>query len=464
MNPSLALGLYIAAIAGLIYLDRDKSARPSKALWLPIIWLSIAGSRSVASWLGMGPGRGTAGQEPPTSLLDQAVAVSLMLLGAIVLVRRGGVVWRVLKANWPVALYFSFCLVSLLWSDFAGWGFKRWVRALGDLVMVLIVATDPQPTVALKRLFSRIGLVLLPASVLLIKYYPGLGQGFDDFGYRQYTGVTTDKNTLGGLVFIIVLAALWQGLSLVRNRKAPNRTRRLLAQCALLGFGINLLSIAHCATAVACCLLGVGLMLATSLPFIRNRPAAMHALVSAVLLGGGLISLLGGRAALTEAVGRKPDLTGRTVIWEIVIPMVPNPIGGAGFETFWLGPRVERIFGLVGGPQMTNEAHNGYIEVYLNLGFIGLALIALILGQGYLTSIRVFRRDGALGALLMAYVVTAVTYNISEACFRMLGLEWFILLLSIVVANRITGAAKCPPQSPRLRLGGRSELAASVST
>jgi O-antigen ligase len=442
MNPSLALGLFTVGVAGLFYLDRDRSARASKALWLPIIWLSIAGSRSVAAWLGMGPGRGLAGQEPPTSMLDQVVAASLMILGAIVLVKRGKVVGGLLKANWPVLLYFSFCLVSLLWSDFPGWGLKRWVRALGDLIMVLVVATDAQPIEAFRRLFSRIGFVLLPVSVLLIKYYPGLGQDFDNFGERQYVGVTTNKNTLGNLVFVIVLAALWQALSLIRNRKAPNRTRRLLAQCALLGFGINLLSTAHCATAIGCGVLGVGLMLATSRPFIRYRPAAVHALVFTVLLGGGLIALLGGRAAVTEALGRKPDLTGRTVIWEILIPMAPNPIGGAGFESFWLGPRVERIFALVGGPQMTNEAHNGYIEVYLNLGLLGLLLIALILGQGYRTAVRAFRRDSVFGALLVAYVVTAVTYNISEACFRMLGIEWFVLLLSIVTASRVIRIAK----------------------
>ena len=449
MNPSLALGLYIAGIAGLFYLDRDNSVRTSKALWLPIIWLSISGSRSVSGWFGMGPGRGTAGQEPPTSMLDQMVAASLMLIGAIVLIRRGRLLGDLLKANWPVVLYFSFCLVSLLWSDFPGWGFKRWVRSLGDLIMVLVVATDAQPIEALRRLFSRIGFVLLPASVLLIKYYPGLGQGFDDFGYRAYTGVTTDKNVLGDLVFVMVLAALWQAISLVRNKKAPNRTRRLLAQCALLGFGINLLSIAHCATAVACCILGAGLMLAASLPVVRYRPAAVHALVFSVLLGAGLMSLLGGRAAITEALGRKPDLTGRTEIWAILISIAPNPIGGAGFETFWLGPRVERIFALVGGPQMTNESHNGYIEVYMNLGLLGLALIALILGQGYSGSVRAFRRDSALGALLVAYVVTAVTYNVSEAGCRMLSVEWFILLLSVVVANGVSAVAKGLPQSPR---------------
>ena len=344
MPPQIATVLFAIGIAGLFWLDRDRSARPSKALWLPIIWLSEAGSRSLAVWLDMGAPPEIPGQIPESSPLDQLFAGALMLLGAIVLIRRRRLVKGLLKASWPIALYFCFCLVSLLWSDFPGWGFKRWVRALGDLIMVLIVATDAQPAAALRRLFSRVGFVLLPASVLLINYYPQLGQGFDAFGAREYTGVTTNKNVLGNLVFVISLGALWQALILVRDRKEPHRARRLLAQCTLLAFGVKLLFTAHCATADACLVLGAGLMLATSLPLFRHRPAAVHVLVLAILLGGGLIELLGGRAAITEALGRKPDLTGRTEIWKVLIPMVPNSIGGAGFETFWVGPRVEKNF------------------------------------------------------------------------------------------------------------------------
>jgi len=440
--PQIATVLFAVGIAGLFWLDRDGSARPSKALWLPIIWLSEAGSRSLAVWLDMGAPPEIPGQIPESSPLDQIFASTLMLLGAIVLIRRNRLVMRVLKASWPIVLYFSFCLISLLWSDYPVWGFKRWVRALGDLIMVLIVATDAQPIAALRRLFSRVGFVLLPASVLLINYYPVLGQGFDAFGTRQYTGVTTSKNVLGNLVFLISLGALWQALSLVRDREEPHRARRLLAQCTLLAFGVKLLFLAHCATANANVVLGAGLMLATSLPLIRHRHVAVHALVLAILLGGGLIVLLGGRATITKALGRKPDLTGRTEIWKILIPMVPSPIGGAGFETFWVGPRVKRIYAAIGGLEMTNESHNGYIDVYLNLGWLGLGLIALILGQGYHRTVSIFRRDSALGALLVAYVVTMVAYNISEAAFRMLGLEWFFLLLSVVVASRTTGVAK----------------------
>ncbi len=450
MSPTLALWICIVGAAGLFYLDRDKSVRTSKALWVPLIWLSIAGSRSVSAWFGMGVPKEIPGQLPESSLLDQLIAGALIFVGVIVLIRRRRDVLSLLKANWPIVLYFSFCLVSLLWSDFPAWGFKRWTRALGDLVMVLIVATEVQPTAAFRRLFSRVGFVLLPASVLLIKYYPKLGVGWDAWGEAQaFTGVTTDKNVLGDLSFLIGLGALWQILSLVRDREQPNRSRRLLAQCTLLAFGIDLLLTAHCATALACSILGAGLILAISRPLFRRSPGAVHALVLAILLGGGLSSLLGGRAAMTEALGRKPDFTGRTEIWRIVIPMAPNPISGAGFETFWLGPRVAKIFAEVGGPQMTNEAHNGYIEVYLNLGCLGLGLIALILGQGYHRAVSAFRRDPALGGLLVVYVVTAVTFNVTEAGFRMLSLEWFFLLVSIMAASRVISLAQTAPDSSR---------------
>jgi O-antigen ligase len=316
--------------------------------------------------------------------------------------------------------------------------------------MVLIVVTDPQPIAAFKRLFSRVGFVLLPASILLIRYYPALGTGWDPWGeVQQFVGVTTNKNVLGNLVYLIGLGALWRMLSLVRDKEQPNRGRRLLAQCTVVAFGIYLLHTANCATANACVILGAALMLTLSLPVFRRRPAAVHVLVLALALIGVLGSLLGVKAAVTEALGRKPDLTGRTVIWKIVIDMAPNPVGGAGFETFWVGPRVAQAYTLIGGLERTNEAHNGYIEAYLNLGVLGLGLIALLLAQGYLKAVSVYRRDPTFGGLLVAYVVTAVAYNVTEAGFRMLSLEWIFLLLSVMAANRIISLAETASEPGR---------------
>jgi O-antigen ligase len=438
--PPIASLLFVIGIAGLFYLDRDDAARPSRALWLPVIWLAINGSRPVSAWLDLSPPPTIQGQLPTSSSLDQLVSGSLMLLGVITLIRRRWDAPALLRASWPIMLYFSFALVSVTWSDFSGWGFKRWIRALGDIVMVLIVVTDAQPAAAFRRLYSRVGFVLLPLSLLFIKYYPKLGMTWDPYGGRENTGVTDDKNMLGVLLFVIGLGALWQVLSLLRDKEQPHFRRLLLANGTLLAFDINLLFTAHSATSSACFVLGAGLMLAIGRPLFRRNPAAVHVLVVTILLAGGLTVLLGGGTDTASTMGRDPTLSGRTEIWKMVIPMVPNAIGGAGFETFWAGPRAKevdtknRATGGLGGP---HEAHNGYIEMYLNLGWIGVALIALVLGQGYQRSVRAFRHDPGLGALLLAYVVTAVTYNITEAGFRMLDPAWFFLLLSVVGANRI---------------------------
>ena len=70
-----------------------------------------------------------------------------------------------------------------------------------------------------------------------------------------------------------------------------------------------------------------------------------------------------------EALGRNSTLTGRTEIWKLVLGMANNPIFGAGYESFWLGERLQKLWHYYWFP--INEAHNGYIEIYLNLGWIG---------------------------------------------------------------------------------------------
>ena len=74
--------------------------------------------------------------------------------------------------NAPILLFFSYCAVSILWSDYPDVALRRWIKALGDLVMVMIILTDPEPLAALKRFLARTGFLLVPVSVLLIKYYP----------------------------------------------------------------------------------------------------------------------------------------------------------------------------------------------------------------------------------------------------------------------------------------------------
>jgi len=436
MGSSIALVIFVVGIAFLFFLDRDNSVCTSKALWLPVIWLWINASRPISAWLGMNSLNG--------NWLDEIVAGILMVLGIIVIGRRRKDVILLLKRSWPIILYLSFCLVSVLWSDIPGQSFQRWVKALGDLIMVLIVATDVQPKAALRRLFSRVGFVLLPSSVLLVKYFPNLGRGYDQWGFQTNTGVTTNKNMLGVSTFVLALGAFWQVLRLLRDREQPNRGRHLLAQSATLCFGISLLVTSHSATSGASFTLGVLLLLVTAMAWMSRRPVAVHVIVLSILLTTGLAVLLGGTGAAAQALGRDPTFTGRTEIWSDVIPLATNPIVGAGFESFWSGQRLEKMRSIWG--EGVNEAHNGYLEAYLNLGYVGVGLIGLILMQSYWNSVGAFRRDPAVGSLLIAFTITAAIYSITEAGFRMLDPIWFFLLLSVVAASRVTSLGNDPLQ------------------
>jgi O-antigen ligase len=367
--------------------------------------------------------------------IDGLIYEILLALGVLVLIHRRSRIATFLKGSWPVLFYVSFCLLSVAWSDYPDVSFKRWIKSIGDLVMVLIVVTDAAPAQAFKRLISRVGFVLLPASVLMIKYFDS-GRGYDPVGNSMNTGVTTTKNTLGVVTLIITLGVLWNFLTLRRDKGQSNRGRHLVAQGTLLIFGLVLLWMAHSATSGACFVLGAAVMLAARLSIIGRRPAAVHALVLAIVLIGGLF-LVFGQASVMHMLGRQSDLTGRTEIWKAVTPLVQNPVVGTGFESFWLGPRLNMVWNQLSKYMHVNEAHNGYLEVYLNLGWVGVGLITLVLVNGYRRVVGLFRHDQMLGSLWLAYLIVAVTYSFTEAGFRLLNPIWIFLLLAIVAASGV---------------------------
>ena len=76
------------------------------------------------------------------SPLDALVWGTLVVRGVIVLLRRTKQVGTLLRSNGPIVLFFAYCALSILWADYPFVAFKRWVKGLGDVIMVLIVLTD----------------------------------------------------------------------------------------------------------------------------------------------------------------------------------------------------------------------------------------------------------------------------------------------------------------------------------
>ena len=375
--------------------------------------------------------------------LERTFYTGLLVIGTIVLLRRGQKVSRLLGRNIPIVLFFIYCAASVLWSDYPDVAFKRWIKALGDLVMVLIVLTDNDPLGAIKRLLSRTGFLLIPSSILLIRYYPFLGRDWKVDGRPVFVGVTSDKNALGVLCLIFGLGAGWRLLNGLREQKPPpppNR-RSFLAQGVLFTMVMWLFWVANSMTAFSSFALALGLMVATSFPFIRRNRPAVHLLVFAMLALAVLPLFLSVGASVLGELGRDATLTGRTTLWKQLIGMNPSMLVGAGFESFWLGPRIQTLWSMKEFQYHPNEAHNGYLETYLNLGWVGVVVFASVIAAGYRNALAALRRDPQLGMLSLSYVLTGIIYSFTEAGFRLLNPVWFFFLM----------AAMMLPKSPARR-------------
>src|SRR5881396_222075 len=218
MPQSVATVVYGLVILALFLLDRDRKSRVSPALWIPVAWVLLAGSRMFSDWLDPARGMQSPDQYLEGSPLDRLMLAGLLAAGLMVLLTRGRRTGMFLRANGPILLFFLYGALSVFWSDYPDVAFKRWTKALGNVVMVLVVLTDQDPSAAVKRLLARTGFLLIPLSVLLIKYYPELGVGYGPWGTQNYMGVATGKNGLGYICLIFGLGYLWRVLEAFRGQ------------------------------------------------------------------------------------------------------------------------------------------------------------------------------------------------------------------------------------------------------
>ena len=84
-----------------------------------------------------------------------------------------------------------------------------------------------------------------------------------------------------------------------------------------------------------------------------------------------------------------------------------------------------------------NSAHNGYLQIYLDLGLVGVCLIVLILISGYRNASKAFQHNPEFASLLLACIATATFYSITEAGFRILTPSWIFLLLGVVGSSGV---------------------------
>jgi exopolysaccharide production protein ExoQ len=430
MPPLVAKILFALGIAGVFYLDRDKKNRAvSKSLWIPAAWLWFCLSRSLSEWLGLSSGN-AAVASVEGSPLDAALFALLEVLALAVLMRRQQKVVSILRNNWAIGVFFAYAGLSIVWSGYPLVTLKHWIKGIGDLMMVLVILTEPKISTAIERVFTWLGFMLLPLSVLFIKYVPQMGRRLNLGWAMEPVGVATQKNSLGELCDVIGIVLLWRFLQAYKDRGNPDRKRHLVALGAVLAMDVWLLVMCNSMTSICSLSMASIVMFLSTKPSFRRNPARVHLLIVALLavtIYGLFFQSSGG---LIASLGRNPTLTGRTDIWAVVVTIPTSRLLGAGYESFWLGTRMQRMWVAFPG-LMLNEAHNGYIEVLITLGWIGEALLAVVIVTGYRHVIAGLRYDPDFGSLRVALFIAVIVTGLTEAAFRMMGPPWIIFLLAI---------------------------------
>lgn len=85
---------------------------------------------------------------------------------------------------------------------------------------------------------------------------------------------------------------------------------------------------------------------------------------------------------LLLAMGRDATFSGRTKLWDAAIAVAADnhPWFGSGYRDFWLGPSVSLVARyLTAWARMPAHGHNGYLDTWLELGWIGLAILTVFL-------------------------------------------------------------------------------------
>jgi exopolysaccharide production protein ExoQ len=426
MPPTLALVLTLGFIAFLFRRDFREKPNVTGAIWLPIIWMFIMASRPPGAWLRIAGLPIIAGSWEEGNPLDAVVFLLLTLAGIFVLYRRRVSLSEFVRDNGWLTVFVLYCFVAILWSEFPFVGFKRWIKVLGHPVMALVIFSEPDPKEAFLRILKRIAYVVLPVSILWIKYYPLLGRESTDWGAMTNCGISQGKNALGGVCMVLGFVFVWQVLQVWREPRSAARRNELYLIIGLLLMVAYLLRKAHSATSWIGLLLSLLTMVLLGFRSVNKKVIGMYAVATVVVCVVAQLTF-DVYGHVVDVSGHESTIEGRGRLWEIVLREDTNPILGTGFESFWLGERVQNIWAQV--RWRPNQAHNGYLEMYLNLGAAGPCIFLGVL-------IATFRKirldlltDFDWGRLRMCLLVAILAHNWTEAGFKGLSLTFFMFFI-----------------------------------
>ncbi|HSU55541.1 MAG TPA: O-antigen ligase family protein, partial [Candidatus Dormibacteraeota bacterium] len=404
MSPQIILYGCYAVVGWVLRKDMQWRKAGSWALLIPGIWLAIQGSRPISYWFGGQIGESSLDANPINTLIFTG-----LLLAALIILSRRSINWALfIRHNKMLCLIYFYLALSALWSEMPMISFKRVIKDFGCVLMALVYLTEPNPAETVRTIFVRVSYLLFPLSVVFIKFFPDIGRQFSHAGEAMFTGITLQKNSLGELVFVFGVMIVWDLVEISKQEPRPGKKFQMGLRVLLFLIGFWLLRMCDSQTSLLCLTIGLAILWGSAkVVKMRQGRKVLIACIVFVICLAALDQTIGLKDMIIRAMGRNPTLTGRTDIWKLVLRQNTDPILGSGFYTFWDSSKGQAVMDAF---MKINEAHNGYLEMYVDGGIVGDILLCMLLVAGGRRAIDGLFA-GALGKVGLIFWVLPIIYN-----------------------------------------------------
>lgn len=332
---------------------------------------------------------------------------------------------RRLVVGAPVVLVVVLALtaVSVGWSVDPGLTLRRSVGLVGTALVGLFLTRRLRPVQLLDVL--RLTVLLLALASLLL-FATGSTLALDPV-HGTLRGVLVTKNTLGRTLALGILAAA--AVALLDRR----RTRRALLSAVPMVLALSLTA----STGGMVLTVAVVAVVATlALWGTRRGPRLLLGGVALVLAAASLIAPRLSAETVAGAIGEDVTLTGRTDIWAAALQAIADrPLLGHGYGAFWEGStEALRIQSRL--QWEVPNAHNGVLDVGLDLGLVGIVLVLVLLAGLVLRGfgdLRAARPDAAFLRLAVAGIT--ISANLVETGLLQQNTLYTVLLVAALAAG-----------------------------
>src|SRR5713226_8007247 len=324
---------------------------------------------------------------------------------------------QAVKANKALLFLVLFAILSMIWSEDAGLTIRRGFAVLATTLFGLDFAVRYSIREQVRLFGIALGLAVA-ISVVVEIFFHGLVPTVDTSYPDAWNGAFVQKNDFAR---VVVLAGI---LVLMRTRNFMVATGTVVAS-------VGLILLCHSRTALV---VFVAMLVLLRVFRLRHRGSrALIAGIAGVLIVSALLSVVVDMDSMAGLLGRDATLTGRTNIWALAMEsVVERPLLGYGYSAFWnVAPEAERISTCL--HWKVPHAHNGFIDLTLQLGVAGLALFLVVYLIAARRAIAFANSDPGQEAIWpLAYLAFVVLYQVTESTiFVGNTILWMVYVSSI---------------------------------